>query len=91
MITGLNGFTVSASRILMTMGRARTLPPVLGLVSHHYGTPVVPVAAAIRIDSPSPCFGRSALLWIVDITSVGVTVAYFVTCLVGFRIAEKDG
>lgn len=90
-ITGLNGFTVSASRVLMTMGRARMLPPVLGRVSHRYGTPVVAVAAAILIASPSPFFGRSALLWIVDMTSVGVTVAYFVTCLVAFTIAEEDG
>lgn len=90
-ITGLNGFTVSASRILMTMGRARMLPPVLGRVSHRFGTPVVAVAAAILIASPSPFFGRSALLWIVDMTSVGVTVAYFVTCLVAFKIAEEDG
>ncbi|MFJ6042634.1 APC family permease [Brachybacterium paraconglomeratum] len=90
-ITGLNAFTVSASRILMAMGRARMLPPVLGRVSHRFGTPVVAVAAAILIASPSPFFGRSALLWIVDMTSVGVTVAYFVTCLVAFEIAEKDG
>lgn len=90
-ITGLNGFTVSASRILMTMGRARMLPPALGRVSHRFGTPAVAVAAAILIASPSPFFGRSALLWIVDMTSVGVTVAYFVTCLVAFKIAEEDG
>lgn len=88
-ITGLNGFTVSASRILMTMGRARMLPPVLGRVSHRFGTPVVAVAAAILIASPSPFFGRSALLWIVDMTSVGVTVAYFVTCLVAFRSSRR--
>lgn len=86
-ITGLNGFTVSASRLIMTMGRARMLPTAVGRVSARWETPVVAIVVTVILCSPSPFFGRSALLWIVDMTSVGVTVAYGATCLVAYRLA----
>lgn len=86
-VTGLNGFMVSSSRILMTMGRAGMLPPKLGEVDLRRGTPVVAVAVATLLCMIAPLFGRSALLWIVDMTSVGVTIAFGYTCLVAFRVA----
>lgn len=86
-ISGLNGFTVAASRVIMTMGRAQMLPPVVGRVSARWETPVVGVIITVLLCSPSPFFGRSALTWIVDMSSVGVTVAYGATCLVAYRLA----
>lgn len=91
--TGLNGFTVSSSRILMTMGRARMLPDAFGRVSARWGTPVVAIAFTTAICLLAPFFGRSALQWIVDMTSAGVTIAYGYTCLCAFKLAHpaRDG
>lgn len=87
-VTGLNGFTVSASRIIMTMARSRMLPAALGRVSPRRSTPMIAVLVTIGICLLAPFFGRSALLWIVDMTSVGVTIAYGFTCLAAFRLAH---
>lgn len=86
--TGLNGFMVSSSRILMTMGRAHMLPSPLGRVSERWGTPVVAIVVSTAICLLAPFFGRSALVWIVDMTSVGVTIAYGYTCLAAFKLAH---
>ncbi|PID86228.1 amino acid permease, partial [Candidatus Gracilibacteria bacterium] len=39
-----------------------------------------------------PFMGRNALLWFVDLSSVGASLAYFVTCLSALKIAntQKD-
>lgn len=86
--TGLNGFTVSSSRILMTMGRASMLPSAFGRVSARWGTPVIAIVFTTVLCLLAPFFGRSALQWIVDMTSVGVTVAYGYTCLAAYKLAH---
>lgn len=86
-VTGLNGFTVSSSRVVLTMGRASMLPAVFGKVNLRFGTPVVAIVFTTLLCCLAPFFGRSALNWIVDMTSVGVTVAYGYTCLCAFRLA----
>jgi amino acid transporter len=86
--TGLNGFTVSSSRVLMAMGRAKMLPAVFGRVESRHRTPVVAIVFTSALCLLAPFFGRSALQWIVDMTSVGVTIAYGYTCLAAFRLAH---
>lgn len=49
---------------------------------------MVAVVVTIGICLLAPFFGRSALLWIVDMTSVGVTIAYGFTCLAAFRLSH---
>lgn len=85
-VTGLNGFTSSAARMMMTMARGQMLPAPLARVSAARGTPAVATMAVIGLCLLAPFFGRPALLWIVDMTSSGVTVAYGVTCLVAYRL-----
>lgn len=89
-VTGLNGFTVSASRVLMTMSRAQMLPPAFGRVSARRGTPIVAIAFVTALCLVAPFFGRSALTWIVDMTSVGVTIAYGYTCLAAVKLTHPS-
>ena len=84
--TGLNGFYVSASRVLMAMGRAEMIPPVFSRLHHKYKTPYVGIIAVLLVCLISPWFGRAALTWVVDMSSIGVTIAYLYTCLCAFRI-----
>ena len=35
-----------------------------------------------------PFLGRNALLWFVDLSSVGASIAYLVTCVCAYKIAE---
>ncbi|MFE2656281.1 MULTISPECIES: APC family permease [unclassified Brevibacterium] len=84
--TGLNGFYVSASRILLAMGRAQMIPPVFARLHPKYKTPHIGILAVMLICLISPWFGRAALTWVVDMSSIGVTIAYLYTCLCAFRI-----
>lgn len=75
--TGLNGFMISSSRLTFAMGRARILPNVFRKLHPKYNTPYVGVAFTMLICLIAPWFGREALLWVVDMSSTGVAIAYF--------------
>ncbi|PZU39026.1 MAG: amino acid permease, partial [Arsenicicoccus sp.] len=88
--TGLNGFYVSASRLLFAMGRARVLPSFFAKVNDA-GAPGRAVWFAAGLCLIAPLFGREALLWVVDMTSVGVTIAYTYTCLAAYKLWQWSG
>ncbi|WP_408011428.1 APC family permease [Pseudalkalibacillus sp. A8] len=83
--TGLNGFYVSASRLLFAMGRAHILPKSFSKLHSKYKTPYVGIVFTCIICLFAPWFGRQALLWVVDMSAIGVTIAYFYCCLVAFK------
>lgn len=79
--TGLNGFLMSASRLLFSMGRSGIMPSVFSRIHSKYKTPYVAIIFLVGVSLIAPWLGRTALTWIVDMSSTGVSVAYFVTCL----------
>ncbi len=89
--TGLNGFYLSASRLLLAMGRAEMVPPLFGRLHPTYKTPYVGIIFVGAICLITPWFGRAALTWVVDMSSIGVTVAYLYTCLCAFRVFRGSG
>ena len=93
--TGLNGFYVSSSRLMFAMGRARILPGIFSKLHPRYNTPYAGILFTCALCLAAPWFGREALLWVVDMSAVGVTIAYFYTCFAAFRLfrwsADRDG
>lgn len=93
--TGLNGFFMSSSRLLFSMARARALPNFFRTMTKENQTPVWGIWFVALITLPTPWFGRQALTWIVDMSSTGVSVAYFFTCLAAYKVLawnkEKAG
>ncbi|RBW70123.1 APC family permease [Bacillus taeanensis] len=83
--TGLNGFYVSTSRLLFAMGRAKILPKAFATLHSKYETPYVGIIFTCMICLFAPFFGRQVLLWIVDMSAIGVTIAYFYCCAVAFK------
>ncbi|WP_316245375.1 APC family permease [Halobacillus karajensis] len=75
--TGLNGFFISASRLTFSMGRARILPDLFRRLHPTYKTPYMGIWFTLAICLIAPWFGREALLWVVDMSSTGVAIAYF--------------
>ncbi|WP_130860385.1 APC family permease [Gracilibacillus phocaeensis] len=90
--TGLNGFIISSSRLLFAMSRAKIIPSFFSNLHPKHHTPYWGVIFAVVIAMLSPWFGREALLWVVDMSSVGVTIAYFYTCYAAFSLfkMKKD-
>lgn len=83
--TGLNGFCVAASRLLFAMGRARIVPSAFAAVHPVRKTPYVGVLFVAGLCLIAPWFGREALEWVVDMSAVGVTIAYMYACLVAYK------
>jgi amino acid transporter len=89
--TGLNGFYVSASRLLFAMGRAQMVPPVFARLHPRHHTPYVSIWFTCALCLVAPWFGREALLWVVDMSAIGVTIAYAYTCFVAFKLFRWSG
>src|SRR5699024_2526906 len=84
--TGLNGFYVSTSRLLFAMGRAKVLPKAFGKLHSKYKTPQAGILFTLIATMAAPFFGREVLMWIVDMSSLGVIIAYFYVCFVTYRL-----
>lgn len=89
--TGLNGFYVSTSRLLFAMSRARILPDIFTKLHPKHGTPYIGIIFTCAMCLIAPWFGRKALTWIVDMSSLGVTIAYLYTCLVAYNYYKWSG
>src|SRR5699024_11649812 len=85
-LTGLNGFILSSSRLLFAMSRAKILPEVFSKLHSKYKTPYVSVIFTVVLSMFAPWFGREALLWVVDMSSIGVTIAYLYTCYTAYTL-----
>lgn len=84
--TGLNGFSVSASRLVFALGRGRVLPSVFGKLHPTHRTPYAGIIFTVAVCLIAPWFGREVLLWIVGMTATGISIAYIYTCLVAFKL-----
>ena len=87
-LTGLNGFYTAASRVLFTLGRANLVPRRLGELNGKQRTPRNAILLVCAVCLVTPWFGRAALTWVVDMSSAGITVAYFYTCFCAWKIAR---
>ncbi|HZW68745.1 MAG TPA: APC family permease [Pseudogracilibacillus sp.] len=84
--TGLNGFILATSRLLFAMARARFIPRQFGELHPKYHTPYKSIIFIVLIAAIAPWLGREALIWIVDMSSIGVSIAYLYTCITAYRL-----
>lgn len=84
--TGLNGFIISTSRLLFAMSRAKVIPKVFSMLHPKYETPYAGIVFTVAIAMLAPWFGREVLMWIVDMSSIGVSIAYFYTCYTAYKL-----
>ena len=87
--TGLNGFIISSSRLLFAMSRARVLPKGFSKLHKKYQTPYIGIIFTVLIAMLAPWFGREVLVWIVDMSSIGVSIAYFYTCFAAYKLFKQ--
>lgn len=87
--TGTNGFLIASSRLLLSMGRSRILPGWMGEVHPKYQTPYKAIMFTCAIALLTPFAGRSVIIWIVELSSVGIGLGYLYTCLTMRRVLLK--
>lgn len=89
MLTGINGFYMSSSRLLFGMARARMMPKFFAYIHPVHKTPSKGILFVMVICSIAPFFGREVLNWVVDMAAVGTGVGYFFTCAGAYMVLTK--
>lgn len=88
-ITGIIGNTIASSRVLYAMARDNVLPEWFSKTNKD-GNPTNIIMFIMLISAVIPFFGRTAISWIVDVTTVGGTIIYSYTSVAALMQARKE-
>lgn len=89
--SGILGFFMATSRLMMSMARAEALPAWFGMIDEKKKTPKNAIIFTMVIAAIAPWFGREALGWIVDMSSIGAAIGFFYTSLAALLEYRKSG
>lgn len=89
-ISGMNAFYISSSRLMYSMSYADALPEQFGKLTPQ-GTPKLAIIFMMALALIAPWFGRQVLSWIVDMTCVGAAIGFIYTCASATVIAKREG
>lgn len=89
-MTGVIGFYIATSRLLLSMSRAKALPEWFNVIHPKYKTPSNAIKFVLFISLITPWFGRQVLTWVVDMASIGAAIGYFYTCASTFKLLLKE-
>ncbi len=88
-VTGLVGNTVAAGRLVCAMARDGMMPEKLGRLEKN-GVPRNAFIAILLVSVLIPLFGRTAVGWIVDVTTVGAAIVYAYVSACALKKAHDD-
>ena len=89
-ISGMNAFYISTSRLMYAMAVEGSLPKIFGQLSPKYGTPKNAILFIMAASLFAPWFGREILIWIVDMTSVGAAIVFAYTTASAAILANRQ-
>lgn len=88
-ITGLVGNMTAAGRMIFAMARDGLLPKPMAKLNRN-SAPRNAILFLMLLSLPIPFFGRSALGWVIDTNTIGVTIAYAYTSAAALKFAWKE-
>ena len=89
-ITSLIGNLLALSRLFYALGKDRILPERFSALGKH-DIPVNAILLVAGISFFIPFFGRTAIGWIVDVTTIGATIIYAMVASSAWKTAHKHG
>ncbi len=89
-LSGIIGFYMATSRLLYAMSLEKVLPTWFGKLDPTYKTPKNAILFVLAISCVAPFFGRTALGWIVDMSSLGAAIGYGYTSAASFSFLRKE-
>ena len=89
-VSGMNAFYISTSRLMYAMANEGSLPKWFGYLSPKYGTPKNAIIFTMAASLFAPWFGREILIWIVDMTSVGAAIVFTYTTASAAILAKRN-
>lgn len=88
-MTGLLGNIIGGSRLVYAMARDNLLPRWFRNLTEE-GSPRNAILFLMLISIPVPFIGRAAIGWIVDVNTIGATIAYAYTSIAALKIARSE-
>ena len=89
-LSGIIGFYMATSRLLYSLAKEEVFPTWFGKLHEKYKTPINAILFVMGISLIAPFFGRTALGWIVDMSSVGAAIGYGYTSAAALKFAKKE-
>ena len=72
------------------MAKEKVLPRWFGELHEKYKTPAHAILFVLIISLIAPFFGRTALGWIVDMSSIGAAIGYGYTSIAAYKFAKEE-
>ncbi|MBR1470421.1 MAG: amino acid permease [Lachnospiraceae bacterium] len=88
-LTGLIGNYIAGSRLMYAMAKERILPAWFGRLNDD-AVPQNALWFLLAISLVIPFLGRTAIGWIIDVNTVGATIAYGYTSASALVLAHKE-
>ena len=85
--TGLIGNYIALSRLLKSVSDDGLFPAWIGKTNRNY-VPKNAILGILAVSVILPFFGRTAISWIVDVTTVGATIAYALASASAWKTAR---
>lgn len=89
-MSGMLGFFLASSRLMHAMAKHEILPEVFAKIDKKNKTPKNVIIFIMAISILLSLLGRTALGWIVDMSSVGAGVGYFYTSVAALKLAIRE-
>ena len=87
-LTSLIGNLLALSRLLYAAGRGKDAPRAFAVLNKK-GIPAKAIGAVLITAAAIPFFGRTAIGWIVDVTTLGATMIYGLLSYAVYRHAKQ--
>ncbi|WP_049945815.1 ATP-binding response regulator [Butyrivibrio sp. LC3010] len=88
-LTGLIGNLIAGSRLIYSMARDNLFPKWLTGLNGKY-VPYRAIMCITLLSMVIPFCGRTAISWIVDVNTIGATLAYAYTSYAAYKSAKDD-
>ena len=88
-VTSLIGNITALSRLLYALSKDSIIPERFKIVSK-WGTPARTIILIAIVSIPIPFLGRTAISWIVDVTTIGATIIYGLVSASAYKVAKKN-
>ena len=90
-VSGLNAFYLSGSRLLYSMAIADALPGGFRKLDSKYHVPRLGIVFMMVLAVIAPFFGRQVLSWLVDMTAVGADLGFLYATSAALATARREG
>lgn len=85
-LTSWNAFIIGGSRVMFALAESGQIPRIFARMHPKYGTPYVSVIAIGLLCCAAPLFGRTILVWLVNVSSFAVTLAFLFVAIAFIRL-----